>query len=85
VKFIASCCRFLAALKVLTICYTARHSRVAASPWLGLAFLLGTGGAIIHYCTWEEEAGKKICWLKGSPRISGIGKSASVRDKTWAC
>lgn len=51
-------------------------------PLLGLAFPLGTGGAIIHYCTGQEEGGKKVCWLKGSPRINGIGKSAGVSDKT---
>lgn len=81
-KFTASCDRFLAALRVLTICCAAQHSPAAAAPWLGFSAwhrrchnsLLYRGGG----------RGKKVCWLKGSPRIDGIGKSAGVRDKTRA-
>lgn len=58
------------------------NTALSWSP-LGLALLLGTGGVIIHYRTGAEEGEKKVCWLKGSPGINGIGKSAGVRDETW--
>lgn len=41
-------------------------SAALVRPLVGLAFRLGTGGAIIHYCAGEEEGGRKHVSVKGA-------------------